>query len=857
MATLIYSPAIKVHIETSKGILDISEDIVSWQLQLRENAIHVFSFKLQNAQRKYDGQMLPMDRITIGLKRINWLQNFTGYLNSSPVFQAWPGTLDLTASCSLKVPQFRYWDATGPDSLQLVTDAFQQAGLESSDVVHDSDNAFQSLIINSMTKVLDWPRENIHIGQIPKSWYAFAERVGNTIQQDTALYQQLGGGYALNGDPVGGQYRLPIGTYGKHSWSQTQVNNASTIINTIRNKLNNNTESIWIMSLMCAMQESSLLNRYNPNVPGSEAYMHDDNAESTDHLSVGLFQQQVPMWGPVQRCQNPEASTEHFVQALLQKYNQAPVNVRLDYGAMIQSVQDSADPGAYSQWEPDATAMVQAYQKLMSASRNTAAPPFGTVNLGGGVSGDAYTTGGMIAQTAMNLIAAHKTNPIIYQEGGDDPDSTDIDQVKTLDCSSLVDWVYYQANGKKHLWPQSAGRSNVQWIYDRSVSIPLEVAKYIQGAVLINPPNNHVGISLGDGTNHVAAHMAYADPTKDVDISPIDGNGFTVGGLLPGVDYSQSATTTLAALKLQQVLKLPKTPTLAPNLPNIDNPTVVDPTASPNDPFQGLVTGLYFNQQADALAASGSLAGPVMLINDQPFLPWLQNVINSSMRSFCSAPNGDLIAWFPDYFGQFKTAAKMIIEPIELQDFAVYWSDQQMVTHQFVLGNPGVSAFDAGSGTIGYTSDVPTDLTSLAQNTSGVATMDYPEIFEAIYGEVADSGFIQTFLDRFGARPDVVQMPYIARGKGEFFMALYLFMQRWAGQFTARVPLTFMPELFPGMLLQIPAFGFQAYVQGVTHVGNYGQGGGFTTMVDICAPSVIGSKSKNTLLRLLPRGGKT
>jgi len=55
MATLIYAPGIKVHVETTAGILDLTEDIANWQLQLAENAVHVFSFQLQNAQRKYDG----------------------------------------------------------------------------------------------------------------------------------------------------------------------------------------------------------------------------------------------------------------------------------------------------------------------------------------------------------------------------------------------------------------------------------------------------------------------------------------------------------------------------------------------------------------------------------------------------------------------------------------------------------------------------------------------------------------------------------------------------------------------------------------------------------------------------------
>src|SRR3954447_8997751 len=107
MPTLIYTPAIRAHImpgTKDARPIDISEDLINWQVILRENAPHTFTFKLQNQSRKYDGTFAPMDRISVAMKRINWLQVFTGYLNTAPIFQAWPGTLDLTATCTLKLP---------------------------------------------------------------------------------------------------------------------------------------------------------------------------------------------------------------------------------------------------------------------------------------------------------------------------------------------------------------------------------------------------------------------------------------------------------------------------------------------------------------------------------------------------------------------------------------------------------------------------------------------------------------------------------------------------------------------------------------------------------------------------------
>src|SRR5690606_20353241 len=83
---------------------------------------------------------------------------------------------------------------------------------------------------------------------------------------------------------------------------------------------------------------------------------------------------------------------------------------------------------------------------------------------------------------------------------------------------------------------------------------------------------------------------------------------------------------------------------------------------------------------------SSQLDGPRTLMNDVSIYSTISKLTNSSMRSFMSAPNGDFIAWFPDYFGQFGTAGRMIVRDIELvnEGFNMTWNDENMVTHQFV-----------------------------------------------------------------------------------------------------------------------------------------------------------------------------
>jgi hypothetical protein len=253
---------------------------------------------------------------------------------------------------------------------------------------------------------------------------------------------------------------------------------------------------------------------------------------------------------------------------------------------------------------------------------------------------------------------------------------------------------------------------------------------------------------------------------------------------------------------------------------------------------------------------------------DSPLLPYIKNLFASCMRSYCSAPNGDLIAWFPDYYGLWGTAAIMQIESIELQDFTVYWDDTNLVTHQFVTAAPQ-DQIDLGSGQVSSisitapsgTQSIPQDLL-FAMSTMGIASIDIPAIMYALFGLDATTAAAKTFTDyvykRFGARPDLEQLPGIAGPQGEFFSALFLFMRSWAYQYDADVPMTFMPELWPGMLLQVPDFSFQAYVTTVTHSFQMGEGGYFNTTANIAAPARIpgsGNDSGGQLIGLPVAGG--
>src|SRR4029077_16572927 len=87
---------------------DVSRDIVSVAVQRNENAISTLVFKLANkidpetGKLRYNQTFERMDRVICRMKRVTWKLVFSGYLDSVPHIQLYPGTVNFRASCTLK-----------------------------------------------------------------------------------------------------------------------------------------------------------------------------------------------------------------------------------------------------------------------------------------------------------------------------------------------------------------------------------------------------------------------------------------------------------------------------------------------------------------------------------------------------------------------------------------------------------------------------------------------------------------------------------------------------------------------------------------------------------------------------------
>jgi hypothetical protein len=851
MPTMIYAPGIKVYIESENdGTIDVSDDLVNGQMVRRSDGVSTFTFSLQNTRRKYDGVFTPNDRIVVLMKRLTWVQVFTGYLNSVPLMSAWPKVVNVSASCSLKRLQYWYWDPYSFAAYNLTVNSL--LAVENGDAAN-TDGGLTNLILNVLDKVVGWPPSKVHIGRIPADWFKIAEDIARDIADEVrqadqvfAEYQKYLGNPAVMGGEntyVSGAAAgdLPAGTYAGIELDQGQANLALMIFNT-GTTYKNITEKDIATALATAYAESTY------------------HANATDGVSYGLFQQTPPWWGTKAECYDPNRAAAKFYERLLQVANRDKKSiVQSSYEVQRCAEQYKYRPGEY----------VELAYAIIAKLTNGVTTSQGNKTQGGQVGyteNQGVATGEAMASWAINMVQEHKH--IRYSQATPNVNEYPPD---FLDCSMLVRYVYYHVFGNN--FGKLGAMRNASQIFSKCEPISVKDALLTPGAVIYKT-NQHIELCIGGyqtvATNTTSDYARIRDygPNSRTDDPDLDYvySWYDSGGLLPGVQYPNigSATQPFVGNSVTGAQ------------PSSSYGSTTNATPAPggqDDVFNSIFGRAGFAPipvDAQQQRLSSSLTGIRALLNDQPLLGgFLKNVVNASLRSFCSAPNGDFIAWFPDYYGLWGTAAKMVVRPIEVQDFTVDWSDDFFVTHQFtVLGFLNQIDVATGESSVIFGGDA----NALAVATYGMANIDLKAIMEALFGikatkEETDK-FAAFIYRKFGARPDyqtIDGMIADADKRAEFFSALYLFMRQWAYQYNAQVPLTFMPELWPGMLLQIPEFDFQAYITTVTHSFSFGEGGAFTTQVNLAAPARLpkseGGKANqnnaNTLIGLPVAGGFT
>jgi cell wall-associated NlpC family hydrolase len=863
VGSFIYSPQVKVLIEaggnyyrkdTSSRTYDVSSDLVSGTMNRRVDGVSDFSFTLLNPRRKYDQIFTPNDRITVLMKRVEWVRVFTGYLNKVPLMTAWPRNVSLTASCSLKRLQYWYWDPESAYTQQMIMNALSAA--RGSGV--NTDGGMTNVVLSVLNNVVGWPNSKVHIAKIPDDWFGVAQKIAAAVEKGALesdalakqFFQSLGSSGVIGGTPGGstagtGNVAGVLGTSKIGEFGTVALRNAEKIY--AQGASMNATTSDQIVALMTAMQETHLGEDPRTNIPN-------------EYDAVGVFQQRYTLseWGgSLQSCLDVQASAKRFFEHL---FKMIPNRATMAKGKQANTVQRAGEDQTvnFQKWESHATALVD---KMQGGAASTTTDTANTGKAPGSTTSVGNATNLQLIQGAKDFVATYPSIPYTQRYGGTQMAVLSASPPPGLDCSSFVQAVVLRVLGGLYDFQHARVVSE-----QRTICRIIDVATALKtpGALLFNG-TEHVEISIGDGKHSVGAHHSGTVAS----VQNTSASYWTDGGLIPRVSYGPLGTgdgtadggTTDNTGATGAATKRVYTDSYSSM-----------PGYNPNDPFDRLFGDtvwqpLVSQETSEAYALSQSLTGIKSLLNDQPLLPYLKNLFSATMRSFSSAPNGDLIAWFPDYYGLWGTAAKMVVQPIEVKDFSVDWDDSYFVTHQFTATTPsggaGQNGLDLSTGQVSPLVSSVTDPLVIAQNlayTRGIASIDIPAMMYAMFKVSATDAQAKSFASwiykRFGARPDFQQLPNLVGPSAEFFASIYFFMRQWAYQYNADIPLTFMPELYPGMLLQIPAFSFQGYVNSVTHTFQFGKDGYFSTQVNISAPARL-SESGNAadVLIGLPSAG--
>jgi hypothetical protein len=182
-------------------------------------------------------------------------------------------------------------------------------------------------------------------------------------------------------------------------------------------------------------------------------------------------------------------------------------------------------------------------------------------------------------------------------------------------------------------------------------------------------------------------------------------------------------------------------------------------------------------------------------------------------------PNGDFLAFHPDFFNWSNQAPYLTISDIETTNLTISLSDDKLATHVFTTAD----SFYA-NGQI----DTVDKLASTVASVESIATFRDLVDIENDFNPIA-------FLQRYGARPLTVEVPEIKNSFMQFMYGWMQFLENWAMMFNASATFTFLPELYPGGLIEFKSKDLVMYINSVTH--DFDLQGGFTTSAELSSPS--------------------
>jgi hypothetical protein len=831
----VYSPKVYAFVRTEwapKGF-DISDYIVRGNVHRVQNAASTAEIELRNPDKMFthpgNPTFRPMDPITIFLTRVKDrpVQVFTGYLDTTPYIQLFPGTVTLKATCTLKRLLHTFWDP----SLPYVFDGFlreygwnlnPKTGEMFSEALYDgptlsassralNDGSFGQLLFGVMKEIGGWTDDTIYIEKLPDGKNGSAD----IVEKVTAIYNSI----AKDNEPIKGSIEtllrglIGTGSAGAGGGPLGDVGTAEGGPKKFQTAANKWGKKLGVpphILMGIAEVETGFGANNGPSSAGARGYMQFMPQTRAFYLK----KYGVDAWGSIDEAVHAAA-------------------LYLRAAGIASDVRKAIYAYNHAEWYVDDVLKAAEKYKGAEDDDQTGGPPIDNTS----------------EKDAKDNSRAKGAAP---KDGTTDPDkeseSADEDRDKLLDASKLKGRF---GSGLAALDGAGKGLLPIARLAQIMSDGQIDVSA---GRIHHDPGTQH---ELGLALDLAIAGVSSPEPKKDAlykviqRLVPICKQIiYRNTAYFDGQKQAYGATDHMDHIHVSIYPKYKDDPegVAAAVVKAMNGEKLGDVGTGDSD---GPATGSGDSTNASAFAAylnlpgvfdvaeAIGLAGQKSLLNDQPLFPFVQQLAQGSLRNFQSMPNGNFYAFFPDYFGGFgHRTPYWLIDDIEILDGRIDLTDEFLATHVYIVGD------------INF--DQRIDLLDRLQS-GGV--MDLESAFKSGFIKLADTQAsgdssaglgveevmnrenVLKFLQRYGARPYKEELPMIRSPFFEAFLAYQKFMQLWAKQFSTQFQFTFMPELYPGGIVGLPDHGIQLYVEEVIHTFDYESG--FTTEAMLSSPAAM------------------
>lgn len=855
MRRLVYAPKVWIFIRASNlngQIFDVSSDIVRGSVTQNLGDVSKARFELRNRGWKWtkfkseDGEkdrkqvFLPMDLCTIWMQRIAGrpVQVFTGYLDSVPYYQAYPGTAIFEATCTLKKLAFNWFDPglvtfsnwlkdngwtydrnTGQAIVGPVGPADPNTGLGQSGASIGravSDVNMGQLIGRFMVDIAGWDPNDVVIGNLSVDVAVAADK----------LKAQLDGEFAQARSQPAEFLGAFLGIHGAEGFSASPEE--STLDKT-KDSHDRNKEDKNLPTVTKVVATAS-----RSNVPPWIAIFAGLLASAFNPTRQVKRETGDPNWGfglysmrPTSQITTADGKVIHYIDG-------QPISNVLDSGVAtdIFARRLNSNTGEASKkavGSNDATAAVEWINKALGFKLKTDGVNLQAVFL------KANQLAGTQASSVPEAFPKNAVKP------SETPPSSPVVQKQLTDEEKKLVNSYY-----KDLEPE-------------------------MGFVILVAKNFSKSLTLQRSTNSLSKNQIYIKAAPAVlqgFFNSLKGNkafnrvemfangenqtmqdGVPKSGLPSSLkDIGIVLTGNIAELKkLKEVLPFTQDPIqgLPEGIDNQEAGLTMQQLAifAANSAF---AANFAFDSNAYLAQA---LVGEKALMNDTSCLDAVKQFCQASLRTFRSLPDGRFMAFYPDYFGSTREPY-WTIRDIETIDFGIQLNDQALATHVYIIGDQIMGSTGAG---------LDPEVVNQVY-TEGVATITQANMLDSFIarGNEADDGLTRlqqaaSFLEHYGARPHKEAMPIIRNRDYEFLMAWQKFQWLWAQQFATTVQFTFQPEVMAGGLILFSDHDVQMFCESVTH--NFDYTAGFTTQAVLTAPSLAKGGDKSAMPGFALAGG--